>query len=32
MLVKDAFNRGATILEGLKGIKQGRLVVMISRD
>ncbi|KFY29357.1 hypothetical protein V493_02390 [Pseudogymnoascus sp. VKM F-4281 (FW-2241)] len=32
LLVKDAFNGGATILEGLKGIKQGGSVVMISGD
>lgn len=32
MLVKDAFDGGATISEGLKGMKQGGSVVMISGD
>lgn len=32
MLVKDAFDGGATISEGLKGMKQNGSVVMISGD
>ena len=32
MLVKESFDGGATISEGLKGIKQGGSVVIISGD
>ncbi|OBT72923.1 hypothetical protein VF21_07784 [Pseudogymnoascus sp. 05NY08] len=32
MLVKESFDGGATISEGLKGMKQGGSVVIISRD